>query len=162
MIVHKPVYAQASPDAHVFQVMPAYHYSDTFSIRLADVDQRTLDQLLVARGTGGPERVLARIRDLLVAPFGLKTIGKAGMAPFETIERHEDEVIYGVDDRHADVRIAYRLSEDQGARTLSAMTLVRLHNALGRLYLLGILPFHFLIVRRQLKRIARAATGDVT
>jgi hypothetical protein len=101
--------------------------------------------------------VLARIRDVLVAPFGLKPIGRAGMAPFETVERHEDEVIYGVDDRHADVRITYRLNEDQGVRTLAATTLVRMHNALGRVYLLGILPFHFLIVRRQLKRIASGA-----
>jgi hypothetical protein len=160
MIVHKPVYAQAFAGAHVFKVLPAYHYADTFSIRLAAGDQRTLDQLLAARGTGGPERILARIRDLLVAPFGLKPIGKPGMAPFETVERHEDEVIYGVDDRHADVRIAYRLNEEQGVRSLAATTLVRMHNTLGRVYLLGILPFHFLIVRRQLTRIAGAASSS--
>lgn len=154
MIVHQPIYAQASPDARVFKVMPAYHYSDTFSIQLADADLRTLDELLAARGAGGPERVLARIRDALVAPFSLKPIGKAGMAPFETIEHHEDEAIYGVDDRHADVRIAYRLIAEQGTRTLTATTLVRLHNTFGCLYLFGILPFHFFIVRRQLKRCA--------
>lgn len=156
MNIHEPVYAQGYPDAHVFKVMPAYHYSDTFSIRLYSADRRSLDELIAARGTGTPERILARIRDAIVAPFGLKPIGRAGMAPFETIERHEDEAIYGVDDRHADVRIAYRLYEEEGARTLTATTLVRLHNRLGRLYLLSILPFHFLIVRRQLKRIARA------
>jgi hypothetical protein len=157
MTVQKPHYAQAFARARVFQVMPAHNYADTFNIRLAGSDRRTLDQLLAARGTGGPERVLARLRDLLVAPFGLIPIGRAGMAPFETVEHHEDEVIYGVDDRHADVRIAYRLSEEQGVRTLAATTLVRLHNTLGRVYLLSILPFHFLIVRRQLKRIASAA-----
>jgi hypothetical protein len=155
MSFNKPFYCQASADSHVFKTLPAYHYSDAFGIRLADVDCRTLNQLLAARGAGAPEHILARIRDFLVAPIDLKPIGKVGMAPFETIERHADEVIYGVNDRHVDVRIAYRLSEEQQARTLTATTLVRIHNAFGRFYLLSILPFHFLIVRRQLKRVAR-------
>jgi hypothetical protein len=155
MLINTPHYCQAAPESHIFKVMPAYHYSDAFSIVLEDKDSRTLEELLSARGTGWPERILAQLRDALVAPFGLKLIGKEGMAPFETIERHVDEVIYGVDDTHANVRIGYRLTEDAGKRTLTATTLVRTNNAFGRVYLLSILPFHVLIVRRQLKRIAR-------
>ncbi len=75
-----------------------------------------MEQLLAARGTGLPERWLARIRDALVAPFGLKPIGKRGMAPFERLELNAEEAnyaIYAIDDRHVDVRIAYR-SESRG------------------------------------------------
>jgi hypothetical protein len=154
MLFAAPHYCQADPGSHIFKVMPAYHYSDAFVIVLEEDDGRTLEELLSARGTGWPERILARSRDALVAPFGLKPIGGAGMAPFETIERHVDEVIYGVDDVHANVRIGYRLAEGAGKRTLTATTLVRTNNTFGRLYLLSILPFHMLIVRRQLKRIA--------
>lgn len=155
MTLNMPHYCQADPASHIFRVMPAYNYSDAFSIILENDDSRTLEELLSARGTGWPERVLAQIRDVLVAPFGLKPIGRAGMAPFETIERHVDEVIYGVDDTHANVRIGYRLVDHAGKRTLTATTLVRTLNTFGRLYLMSILPFHVLIVRRQLKRIVR-------
>ncbi len=145
------------PGDRVFETLPGFHYSDAFRIRIAAADGRTLEQLMAARGTGHLEKMLARLRDRLTAPFGLKPIGKAGMAPFETVERHEGEVIFGVGDRHADVRIAYALSGAAGTeRTLRATTAVRLNNAFGRVYLMVILPFHFLIVRRQLKRIALA------
>ncbi len=143
------------PRDRVFGTLPGFHYSDAFCIRLAAADGRTLEQLMAARGTGHLEKMLARLRDAVTAPFGLKPIGGAGMAPFETVEHHEGEIVFGVDDRHADVRIAYALCGSTGTeRTLRATTAVRLNNAFGRIYLIGILPFHFLIVRRQLKRIA--------
>lgn len=154
MSVYTTHYCQADPSYHIFDTLPAYHYSDAFSIILENSDTRTLKDLLEARGTGWPERILARLRDILVVPFGLKPIGQVAMAPFETIEQHVDEVIYGINDTHANVRIGYRLIEKAGQRLLIATTLVRTNNTFGRLYLLSILPFHVLIVRRQLKRIA--------
>lgn len=138
----------------VFESLPGYHYQDAFKLVLAQGDARNLAQLLAARGTGLPERWLARLRDLLVAPFGLKPIGRPAMAPFERLALSADEAIYAVDDRHVDVRIAYCTVTTGAQRQLTATTLVRVHNALGWVYLAGILPFHFYVVKRQLERIA--------
>lgn len=101
-----------------------------------------------------PERCLARLRDALVAPIGLKPTGKRGLAPFERLELGPDEAIYAIDDRHVDVRIACRTELVAGQKGLIATTLVRVPNAFGWIYLCAILPFHFFIVRRQLERIA--------
>lgn len=139
----------------VFESLPGHDYKDAFKLELAPDDQRSLDELLAARGTGLPERCLARLRDAVVAPFGLKPIGKPGMAPFERLDLGPDEAVYAVDDKHVDVRVAYLAQSTGARRELTATTLVRVHNALGWLYLGAILPFHFLIVRRQLERIAK-------
>jgi hypothetical protein len=144
--------------AQVFASLPGHHYQDAFKIALADNDARDLAQLLAARGTGRPERWLARLRDMVVAPFGLKPIGQPAMAPFEHLALSTAEAIYAVDDRHVDVRIAYRTETTGTQRQLIATTLVRVHHALGWVYLVGILPFHFYIVKRQLERIK----GDVS
>jgi hypothetical protein len=94
---------------------------------------------------------------VLVAPFGLKPIGKAAMAPFERLDLGRDEAVYAVNDRHVDVRIAYRTQPSGTQRQLTATTLVRVHGAFGWVYLMAILPFHFFIVKRQLERIAAQA-----
>ena len=138
----------------VFETLPQHHYRDAFKLMLPPGDERSMEQLLAARGTGVPERCLARLRDALVAPFGLKPIGKPGMAPFERLELGPDEAIYAVDDKHVDVRVAYLTRAADARRELTATTLVRVNHPLGWVYLCAILPFHFFIVRRQLERIA--------
>lgn len=143
----------------VLQTFQTHHYKDAFKLLLAASDRRDLAQLLAARGSGWPERCLSRIRDTLVAPFGLKPIGKPSMAPFERLDIDSEEAIFAIDDRHVDVRIAYRTEAAGAERQLVATTLVRVHGALGWIYLYAILPFHFFIVRRQLERIAGAAAG---
>jgi len=142
------------PGTKVFATLPLHHYRDAFTLTLAPGDRRSLEELLAARGTGLPERCLARLRDALVAPFGLKPIGKPGMAPFERLELGPDEAIYAVDDKHVDVRVAYLTRAADAQRELTATTLVRVNHPLGWIYLGAILPFHFLIVRRQLERMA--------
>ncbi len=138
----------------VITSLPGHHYQDAFKLTLADGDTRTLPQLLAARGTGRSERWLARVRDVLVAPFGLKPIGRPAMAPFESLTLHANEAIYAVNDRHVDVRIAYCTETSGAQRQLIATTLVRVHNTLAWVYLVAILPFHFYVVKRQLERIA--------
>nr|WP_317203813.1 hypothetical protein [Janthinobacterium sp.] len=70
-------------DAKVFASLPGHHYADAFQLVLPAADRRGMEQLLAARGSGHPERWLARLRDSLVAPFGLKPIGKPAMAAFD-------------------------------------------------------------------------------
>ncbi len=114
---------------------------------------------------------LLAIRDLGVAPFGLKTTAKLpknnrSRASIEVGERinfltvraiGEDEIILGEDDRHLDFRISvYRDRASPGRICLA--TWVRTHNCFGKSYLGIIAPFHVLIVGSRLTGLARHYT----
>ena len=98
-------------------------------------------------------RFLVALRGLIVAPFGLKTKGprnvdKVGEFPVES--ETPEEVIAGFNDRHLDFRISVTSRDGQ----VSLATWVRRHNLGGRLYLALIMPFHILVVRNALARLA--------
>lgn len=98
---------------------------------------------------------LLRLRNRIVKPFGLKTessdSGDGAIFPVEY--EGTDELIIGTDDRHLNFRICIR----QEAGRIHMATWVHRNNALGRAYLMIVKPFHVLIVRDAMRRIARAA-----
>ena len=63
----------------------------------------------------------------------------------------DNQVLLGQDDRHLDFRLLLWVD---GGR-LHHITGVRPHGGLGWLYLLAVLPFHVLIVRASVRRMAR-------
>jgi hypothetical protein len=98
-------------------------------------------------------RFLLRIRRVLTSPFGLSNDGppardKIGIFPVET--ETGDELIAGFNDRHLDFRVSVL---SRNGKVFLA-TWVHPHNFGGRFYLKAILPFHILIVRNALARIA--------
>lgn len=92
---------------------------------------------------------LLRLRNALVRPFGLKT-GEPGQPIFPTCHETEDEIILGTDDRHLDFRIG--LIRQDGRLYMS--TWVHPHNRWGRAYLVLVMPFHILISRGAVARMA--------
>ncbi len=100
-------------------------------------------------------RALLALRNRLLRPFGLKTevSGHGPGAIFPTTFEDSREVILGTDDRHLDFRICVHRREGQ----IYMATWVHRHNRFGRLYLRAVMPFHVLIVRDAMRRIARAA-----
>jgi hypothetical protein len=96
---------------------------------------------------------LLALRNLLVRPFGLRT-GAAPDTPsvaiFPVCKDDERELVLGLDDRHLDFRIG--LIRDAGRIYMS--TWVRPHNIWGRSYLSVVMPFHVLISRRIVARMA--------
>jgi hypothetical protein len=86
------------------------------------------------------------LRDSLVAPFGLKPAPRGG---FPLIAESPERVVMGFDDRHLDFRIVVTVAG--GIATLT--TIVRRRNALGRLYLAAIMPFHRLIAASAAARL---------
>jgi len=98
--------------------------------------------------------VLFRIRRMLVAPFGLSNDGppaedKVGSFPVELDS--ENEFVAGFDDKHLNFRIS--VISQSGCVYLG--TWVHVNNIGGRLYLNAILPFHVMIARDALKRVAQ-------
>ncbi len=96
---------------------------------------------------------LLKLRNTLVKPFGLKTesaaTGDGAIFPVEY--EGEDELIIGTDDTHLNFRICIR----QEAGRVHMATWVHRNNTLGRVYLALVKPFHVLIVRDGMRRIAR-------
>ena len=68
------------------------------------------------------------------------------------VDDRGDELILGFDDKHLDFRISV-MSDGQ---TVSMGTWVHTHNFGGKTYLSLIMPFHKLIVRNCVARVARA------
>lgn len=108
-------------------------------------------------------RGLLMLRNRIVAPFGLKAaemkLGEAGsVGAFPVVSARDDQVVLGFDDRHLDFRIVVDVAPAgaDGSR-IAVTTLVDRHNLFGRLYILGVTPFHRLIVRTTLARLADPA-----
>ncbi|WP_424985839.1 DUF2867 domain-containing protein [Microbulbifer sp. S227A] len=101
---------------------------------------------------------LMALRQIIMWPFGLKGAGtsKDSIAIFPVRKETADELVLGFDDRHLDFRISI-LSRDG---YIHCATWVHRHNWLGRAYLAVIMPFHILITRHMLARVARHARSS--
>ncbi|MEP2028169.1 MAG: DUF2867 domain-containing protein [Paracoccaceae bacterium] len=105
-------------------------------------------------------KFLMTLRRLLTTPFGLSNDGppskdKVGIFPveFET----PDELIAGFNDRHLDFRVSVMSREGR----IYLATWVHPHNFGGRLYLTTIMPFHIMISRNALRRVAQDPQKEV-
>jgi hypothetical protein len=101
---------------------------------------------------------LLGLRNMIVKPFGLKTDmddaqnGAIFPVQYETTE----EIIVGTDDRHLDFRITVLRENDM----IHMGTWVRPKNVFGKIYLTVVMPFHILIVRDAMRRIATTGTSQ--
>jgi hypothetical protein len=103
---------------------------------------------------------LLKLRNILVWPFGLSSDAAdvpdevERMGIFPVVHKQPREVVLGFDDRHLNFRILVTAEPGgDGATRARMMTLVHRNNALGRVYLAAIMPFHKLIVRTSLARV---------
>lgn len=106
---------------------------------------------------------LTRLRNILVKPFGLKTSGESAYAPygliglFPVLSETPERLIAGFDDSHLDFRIVVDVAGDEASRQVTLTTLVKTNNFFGRTYLTLITPFHKLVARGMMGRIAEPA-----
>jgi hypothetical protein len=63
-------------------------------------------------------------------------------------------LVAGFNDKHLDFRVVLDVASSGHGRRVTATTLVKTHNLLGRTYLAIILPFHRLVVRAMLRQVA--------
>ena len=118
---------------------------------------------------------LMKVRDALVAGFGLKTSGQLmkadGLAKsnriglFKIYNTSTNEIILGEDDKHLDFRLSllYQVTPSVvGSPHLILSTVVHCHNRLGRTYIFIIAPFHRMIVQSMLRRAARIGWPKAT
>ena len=153
-------------DSLVAPLARAAHYADSFSVcvpagTFPDVDElaRSCTQL------PGWVSALMRLRNAIVAPFGLKTepdpalqersAGAFGTGDrigiFRVLSRSAQELLLGENDKHLDFRFSLTLQTQSGGECAIATTTVRYKNVWGRLYFAVVKPFHKLIIPAMLR-----------
>lgn len=147
-------------------ILPGADFGDTFQMV---VEGQNLNAIEAAKRAvyGAPSWVnrLLELRNLLVRPFGLKpgedmSPDKAGpnnVGLFPVLEQGPNRVLLGMNDRHLDFRLVVNIAEkDNGRQLITASTIVKTHNVLGRTYLALVKPFHKIIVPTMMARIGNA------
>jgi hypothetical protein len=162
-------------ESRVSRIYETTNLADAFEVRLpkgAITDPELLARFVLSQQAPWVAGLM-RVRDALVAGFGLKT-SKQLQAPaassvvsgsdkrihiFKVYETSTHEILLGEDDKHLDFRVSVlhqtRTVAAQSASYVTVSTVVHCHNRLGRLYILLIAPFHRLIVQSSLRRAAR-------
>ena len=131
-------------------------YSDSYSLDVNSDAELRPGKLLESVFSDTPRWVngLMKIRNALVAPFGLKT-GESRVFRKAIVEESEREAVLSNDDKHLIFTVSLSvLPRPDGVRRISISTAVQYHNRLGRIYFALIRPFHLIIIRRMLRRIA--------
>ena len=152
---------EVAPEVDRDAVLADAQFIDAYRVAIAgtDLDARTAAERMFARSPRWIDALL-RLRNIAVAPFGLKTSGTGepnfgGMVGvFPVLSEAPEHMVLGFDDYHLDFRIVVNISTSGRGQEVTATTLVLTHNLLGCLYLATILPFHRLIARTMLRRVA--------
>jgi hypothetical protein len=157
---------EVTPAVDTDALLAGAQFADAFRVEIGDrnLDARQAAERMMARQPRWAE-ALVSLRNFLVAPLGLRTSG-AGLVPpkdmigiFPVVSQTPDRLIAGFNDHHLDFRVVIDVTEPGDLRQVTATTLVKTHNWLGRTYLAIIMPFHRLIVPALLRQVAGQGTG---
>jgi Protein of unknown function (DUF2867) len=152
---------EIAPPVDTDALLAGAQFVDAFRVEVADrdLDARHAAERMMARQPRWAEALL-KLRNILVAPFGLKTSGEGAPAPrgmigiFPVLSETPDRLVAGFNDSHLDFRVVVDVATSGTARNVTATTLVLTHNRFGRTYLAVIKPFHRLIVPALLRQVA--------
>jgi hypothetical protein len=150
-------------DALAMHALAPITYADAYVVRAPE--GMTPEDYARAMFANPPGWVtfLTRLRDRIVSLVGLKTaadlIGE-GLArkrgdgvrfsPFKILAADENQLLFGVDDRHLDFRLS--IQRVGAPSEFCVVTAVKLHNWLGRLYFLPVKPLHRLVVPAMMRK----------
>jgi len=150
------------PDVETQALLPGAQFADAFRMALpaGRLDAATVARRMIEQMPRWISRLL-RLRSLMVAPFGLKhpATAPAGspdrIGIFPILTEAPDRIVLGLDDKHLDFRLVVDVTEVEGRPSVTASTIVKTHNRLGRVYLATIMPFHRIIARTMVNQAAR-------
>lgn len=151
-------------DAGMKGLLPGAQFADAFRVAVND-DTLTARQAAERMFLRLPRWIdgLMKLRNLVVAPLGLKTpthtktIVADSIGPFPVISDTPQRLVAGFNDKHLDFRVIVDVTGSVPDRQVTATTLVMTHNLLGRIYLATIMPFHRIIVPAMLRQVAAPA-----
>ena len=164
----------APPNSLIGKLVPGSYFHDAWAVPAGDASLTALGQFLKAAGQT-PRWVSAcmTLRNRVVSLFGLKNLGGLENLPrhkaeadyrpgdrvgiFTLFENTPGEVLLGDRDKHLDVTLSVHVAPDpaSGASLVTITTVVRVHNLLGRVYMLPVAPMHRLIAPRVLRAVGQ-------
>ena len=151
---------EVKPAIDLNTLLPGAQFADAFQIEVTDgtLDARHAAERMMARQPRWAEALIT-LRNVLVAPFGLKTSGHSTVPRemigiFPILSETPVRLVAGFNDRHLDFRVVVDVAPAEAGQQVTTTTLVLTHNLLGRAYLAVIMPFHRLIARVMLRRVA--------
>jgi len=154
MLPPMPDVTQVPPDPGCTAALPGCNFADAFSVVVArrDLDARELSAAFFSTPPAWVSALLAT-RNAIMGRLGYKApkIHKG----FPVRRESETEVVSGLDDGHLDFRALMRIDAEAGGSRITLTTAVATHNWIGRVYLTLIMPFHKLIVRNLMHRMAQ-------
>lgn len=151
---------EVTPTIDTEALLTGAQFADAFRVEVEDptLDARHAAERMMAQQPRWAE-TLVRLRNMVVAPLGLKTSGKGAPAPggmigiFPVLSETPDRLIAGFNDSHLDFRVVVDVTAPEGVRQVTLTTLVKTHNWFGRTYLAVIMPFHRLIAPALLRQV---------
>jgi len=151
---------EIKPGVDADALLAGAQFADAFGLKVdGPLDARQAAERMMGRAPRWVDALLT-LRNILVAPFGLKTSGASATASrdmigiFPVISQTPDRLVAGFNDSHLDFRVVIDVAAHGAGQQVTATTLVKTHNRLGRTYLAIILPFHRLVVRSMLAQVA--------
>lgn len=168
MMMHSPVRRVEPPsDSLISDWYPHSQLLDSYAIDMPSAPADSMRQLATL-ALGDPPawfRTLLAIRDAAMLPLGVKSSRqlREGVSPesrvdfFPILEERENEIVLGENDRHLDFRMSLLRIRASSDTKIVATTVVHIHNLLGRSYIEAIRPFHHLVVKRSMARLAALA-----
>jgi Protein of unknown function (DUF2867) len=152
---------EVTPQIDPTTLLAGAQFMDAYRL---DVDDENLDarQAAIRMMARAPRwvDVLLVLRNIIVAPFGLKTSAEDRRAPrdiigiFPVVSETPARLVAGFNDKHLDFRVVVDVATTDQRQHITATTLVLTHNWLGHTYLKIIKPFHRLVVRAMLQQVA--------
>ncbi|MFZ6648741.1 DUF2867 domain-containing protein [Undibacterium sp. TJN25] len=164
---------QVPQQSELQQELATAYFYDAYAVPL-EWEGRTALQIyldVISRTPAWMDALMAA-RNRIVAPFGLKDIGRftsidperkaatyrigdrAGI--FSILSLSDGEVVLGDFDKHLKARISiYRDLTADGSPRVTVSTVVHINNFLGRAYLFFVVPVHQFLVPAMLSRAMR-------
>lgn len=144
------------------QFLPA-DYEDTFVCTLPSNSRFdfSADDIQVSFWTDSPKWVqdLFKIRNSIVSLLGLKADKKDEKSIencirdnkahdiFSVTVKNENETVLCLTDKHLNAYISILIDKDENSTSIYTITIVHMHNLLGKIYFYSILPFHTIVVK---------------
>lgn len=150
------------PDSLVEKYLPA-DYTDAFSYEVKPEPAFSADDVMVGFWTGqtGWVSALFRLRHFLVRFIGLQGSEKPDTGAFErmiresgsyrfasVVAKNDRETVLLLSDKHLDAWMSIYVDSAK----VFAITVVKFHNRIGRIYFFVIRPFHDIVVRNLLRK----------
>ncbi|PWK17624.1 uncharacterized protein DUF2867 [Arcicella aurantiaca] len=156
----------------LLKVFPKIDYADSYSVNLPDSLKINARDATRTFFECSPDWViyLMKLRDKLVGIVGLKTHKNPTEKPdfkkvqfevgekyglFEITNHVDGEIIMGADDKHLNFRVSIMINENSNlSQQLIVSTAVVIHNKFGTGYFKIIAPFHQIVVKSFIKKMA--------